>query len=417
MKLWRKYTQEEMDEKITKSLERTLNYDNTKTIGIPGTKLDDTVFYDGHSFIKHSPYLRTFIQNPNHIGCHTYDKADILFGGTFDIERELIQLLAIDVLNGDDKEFDGYVTQGGTEANIQAMWVYRNYFKKERKAKHEEIAIITSADTHYSAYKGSDLLNIDIIKVPVEFYSRKIQEDTLDSIVKEAKEIGKKYFIVISNMGTTMFGSVDDPDLYANIFDKYNLEYKIHVDGAFGGFIYPINNKECKTDFSNKNVSSITLDGHKMLQAPYGTGVFVCRQNLIHNTLTEEATYIENLDVTISGSRSGANAVAIWMVLASYGPYGWMEKINKLRNRTEWLCEQLDDMGIKYYKENNMNIVTIEEQYVTKEIAEKYFLVPEVHNHTNKWYKIVVMEHVELDILNSLVCDLRKQNKEHLKAI
>ncbi|MCW6107625.1 pyridoxal phosphate-dependent decarboxylase family protein [Clostridium sporogenes] len=417
MKLWRKYTQEEMDEKITKSLERTLNYDNTKTIGIPGTKLDDTVFYDGHSFIKHSPYLRTFIQNPNHIGCHTYDKADILFGGTFDIERELIQLLAIDVLNGDDKEFDGYVTQGGTEANIQAMWVYRNYFKKERKAKHEEIAIITSADTHYSAYKGSDLLNIDIIKVPVEFYSRKIQEDTLDSIVKEAKEIGKKYFIVISNMGTTMFGSVDDPDLYANIFDKYNLEYKIHVDGAFGGFIYPINNKECKTDFSNKNVSSITLDGHKMLQAPYGTGVFVCRQNLIHNTLTEEATYIENLDVTISGSRSGANAVAIWMVLASYGPYGWMEKINKLRNRTEWLCEQLDDMGIKYYKENNMNIVTIEEQYVTKEIAEKYFLVPEVHNHTNKWYKIVVMEHVELDILNSLVCDLRKQNKKHLKAI
>ncbi len=135
MKFWRKYTQQEMDEKITKSLERTLNYDNTKTIGIPGTKLDDTVFYDGHSFVKHSPYLRTFIQNPNHIGCHTYDKADILFGGTFDIERELIQLLAIDVLNGDDEEFDGYVTQGGTEANIQAMWVYRNYFKKEKKSK------------------------------------------------------------------------------------------------------------------------------------------------------------------------------------------------------------------------------------------------------------------------------------------
>lgn len=388
MKFWRKYTQQEMDEKITESLEKTLNYDNTKTIGIPGTKLDDTVFYDDHSFVKHSPYLRTFIQNPNHIGCHTYDKADILFGGTFDIERELIQLLAIDVLNGNDEEFDGYVTQGGTEANIQAMWVYRNYFKKERKAKHEEIAIITSADTHYSAYKGSDLLNIDIIKVPVDFYSRKIQENTLDSIVKEAKEIGKKYFIVISNMGTTMFGSVDDPDLYANIFDKYNLEYKIHVDGAFGGF-----------------------------QAPYGTGIFVSRKNLIHNTLTKEATYIENLDVTLSGSRSGSNAVAIWMVLASYGPYGWMEKINKLRNRTKWLCKQLNDMRIKYYKEDSMNIVTIEEQYVNKEIAEKYFLVPEVHNPTNNWYKIVVMEHVELDILNSLVYDLRKFNKEHLKAM
>ncbi len=71
------------------------------------------------------------------------------------------------------------------------MWVYRNYFKKERKAKHDEIAIITSADTHYSADKGSDLLNIDIIKVPVDFHSRKIEEKTLDNIIKEAKEIGK----------------------------------------------------------------------------------------------------------------------------------------------------------------------------------------------------------------------------------
>lgn len=407
MKFWKKHTQQELDTIITKALGRTLNYDNTDTIGIPGTKLDDAVFYDRHQFVKQSPYLRTFIQNPNHIGCHTYDKADILFGGTFDIERELIQLLSIDVLNGTDEEFDGYIAQGGTEANIQAMWVYRNYFKNERKAKHDEIAIITSVDTHYSAYKGADLLNIDIIQVPVDFYSRKIEPSTLDKIVKDAKNKGKKYFIVISNMGTTMFGSVDDPDLYAEIFDNNDLEYKIHVDGAFGGFIYPIDNPNCNTDFSNKNISSITLDGHKMLQAPYGTGIFLCRKNLIHNTLTEEATYIENLDVTISGSRSGANAVAIWMILATHGPFGWMEKINKLRNRTEWFCKELDKLGIKYYKEDKMNIITMGSQYISDEIAEKYFLVPQVHNETNKWYKVVVMDHVELDKLSSLIEDLK----------
>lgn len=412
MKYWKKYTEEELNQKVSEALSRTLNYDNTNTIGIPGTKLDNAMFYDGFDFVKKSPYLRTFIQNPNHIGCHTYDKADILFGGTFDIERELIQLLSKDILNGEDEEFDGYIAQGGTEANIQAMWVYRNYFKNEKNAKHEEMAIITSADTHYSAYKGSDLLNIDIIKVPVEFYTRKIQEEVLDSIVKEAKENGKKYFIVISNMGTTMFGSVDDPDLYVNTFDKYELDYKIHVDGAFGGFIYPIGNKNCTTDFSNKNVDSITLDAHKMLQAPYGTGIFLCRKNLIHNTLTKEATYIENLDVTISGSRSGANAVAVWMILATYGPFGWLEKIDKLRNRTNWFCNELENLNITYYKEEMMNLITIESKYVNDEIVEKYFLTPEVHNDTNKWYKINVMEHVHLEILNSLINDL----KNHLNS-
>ena len=209
-------------------------------------------------------------------------------------------------------------------------------------------------------------------------------------------------------MGTTMFGSVDDPDLYTEIFNKHDLEFKIHVDGAFGGFIYPIDNEECNTDFSNPNVSSITLDGHKMLQAPYGTGIFVCRKNLVHYTLTEEATYIENLDVTISGSRSGANAVAVWMILASYGPYGWLEKIHKLRNRTSWLCDKLDELGVKYYREHKMNIVTMESIYIPEELAKKYFLVPQMHNENNNWYKIVIMDHVQIEHLQAFINDFKK---------
>ncbi|MCM1989201.1 pyridoxal phosphate-dependent decarboxylase family protein [Oceanirhabdus seepicola] len=412
MKYWKKFTQREIDEKVTKALETTLNYDDTLTIGVPGTKLDNLVFNSERTFVQHSPYLRAFTQNPNHIGCHTYDKADILFGGTFDIERELIQLLSIDILNGQDPEYDGYISQGGTEANIQAMWVYRNFFKKEKNAKHDEIAIITSEDTHYSAYKGADLLNVDIIKVPVDFKSRKILPETLDEIVKEAKNNGKNYFIVISNMGTTMFGSVDNIDVYVDSFNKYDLEFKIHVDGAFGGFIYPIDNKECNTDFSNPNVSSITLDAHKMLQAPYGTGIFVCRKDLVQYTLTEEATYIENLDVTISGSRSGANAVALWMILASYGPYEWMEKINKLRNRTSWLCDNLDEIGVQYYRDDNMNIVTMEAEYIPDELVHKYFLVPQVHNSNNKWYKIVIMEHVKIEHLEAFIHDLKGHKRK-----
>ena len=30
-------------------------------------------------------------------------------------------------------KFDGYVASGGTEANMQAIWVYRNFFVKEKK--------------------------------------------------------------------------------------------------------------------------------------------------------------------------------------------------------------------------------------------------------------------------------------------
>ena len=55
-----------------------------------------------------------------------------------------------------------------------------------------------------------------------------------------------------------------------------------------------------------------------------------------------------------------------------------------------------------------MNIVTIKAKYIPNNIADKYDLVPQKHNNDNEWYKIVLMEHVEVDSLNHLIDDLKK---------
>ena len=137
--------------------------------------------------------------------------------------------------------------------------------------------------------------------------------------MKDAVQKGKKYFIVISNMATTMFGSVDDPDTYTDLLEELDLPYKLHIDGAYGGFVYPFSNKKSTINFANPKICSITIDAHKMLQAPYGTGVYLCRKGLIENVLTKEAEYVEGMDLTLCGSRSGANAVAVFMILFTYG--------------------------------------------------------------------------------------------------
>ena len=146
-----------------------------------------------------------------------------------------------------------------------------------------------------------------------------------------------------------------------------------------------------------------------MLQAPYGTGIFLCRKGLIENVLTKEAEYIEGMDLTLCGSRSGSNAVAVYMILFTYGPNGWYEKINTLMMRADWLCRQLDEMNIKYFREPKMNIVTIHSKYIPIELAIKYDLVPDQHNDQNKWYKIVIMDHVEIENLEQLIDDLKIQ--------
>jgi glutamate/tyrosine decarboxylase-like PLP-dependent enzyme len=64
----------------------------------------------------------------------------------------------------------------------------------------------------------------------VPFHQREINANALEQLLIEAKNKGKKYFITVSNMGTTMFGSVDNPDVYCALYEKHHLEYKLHIE-------------------------------------------------------------------------------------------------------------------------------------------------------------------------------------------
>ena len=116
----------------------------------------------------------------------------------------------------------------------------------------------------------------------------------------------------------------------------------------------------------------------------------------MHYTFTESAKYVSGHDITLVGSRSGANAIAVWMILMTYGPHEWYEKIQTLILRTNWLCKQLDQLNIRYYRNPYSNIVSIYARQFSPEISEKYGLVPDNHESPS-WYKIVVMEHVTVD--------------------
>ncbi|UOK43037.1 MULTISPECIES: pyridoxal phosphate-dependent decarboxylase family protein [Flavobacterium] len=404
---WKKLSQTEQQLRIEEALRENVNFAQDISLGYPGSRLDREVFRSDVPFLKDAPLLQTYVANPNHIGCHTYGDSESAFSGTQEMEREVLKVLAIDVFKAETNGYDGYIAPGGTEANIQAIWMYRNHFMNEHQAKLSEIVIIASEDTHYSIPKSANLLMLDWLSVPVDFETRALNILELDNLISEAKAKGKNYFIVVANMGTTMFGSIDNPEDYINALENHQVTYKLHIDGAYGGFVYPFTNNASTISFENPKVSSITIDAHKMLQAPYGTGIFICRKGLIENVLTKEAEYVEGMDLTLCGSRSGANAVAVWMILFTYGPAGWHEKIQALLKRTDWLCSELDALGVRYFRDQNMNIVTINADYIPKGLEKKYDLVPQKHGEGNQWYKIVIMDHVKADHLSTFISDLK----------
>ncbi len=407
---WEKYSYSQIKTKVFESLSKNTNYRTENIIGIPGTFLDTEIFYDDAPFLKDAPFISTLIANPNHIGVHTFgNEHEDFFSGTQELEKDLIKICAEEIFGAESNTYDGYVASGGTEANIEALWIYRNYYVKEYGAKINEIAVVYSTDTHYSIPKGIDLLNLNGIELNVDEITREILIKDFEQKIEQALTDGVKYFIINMNMSTTMFGSVDNIDAITTFLNLLHINYKLHVDGAYSGFIFPFTNTENSYSFKNENISSFSIDGHKMLQAPYGTGIFLIRKDYLQYVCTNEAGYVKGKDFTLCGSRSGANAVCVWMILRIHGSSGWTVKMKQLVDRATLICERLDDLGIAYFRHPDLNIVTINASYMSKSLADKYHLVPDNHNKKPNWYKIVVMPHVKQGIIDNFLTELENE--------
>lgn len=378
---------------VLSALEHNRNYRQEAVLGLPASYLDPEVFPPDAAFLDDAPFARVFMENPNHIGCHTLHESESAFSGTHALERDLIRICAEEIMGAPAGGYDGYVASGGTEANLQAAWIYRNYFMEHFHSSSQQVGILYSEDSHYSFYKAANVLQITPIQVAVDAETRQMTTESYANAIRLAQAEGVRHIIAIFNMGTTMFGSVDDIDRLLPLLKSSGMPYKVHVDGAFGGFVYPFSAPGNALTFSNAEVGSITIDAHKMLQAPYGTGIFLARKGWMNYAHTDHASYVQGGDSTLCGSRSGANLVAAWMILQQYGRTGWAQKIQTLLDRTSRICAALDAHHIAYFRHPAMNLITIQASAFPASLAAAFMLVPDVHDHAS-WYKIVVMDHV-----------------------
>ncbi len=399
---WPALSKDQIKARVFEALNANVSFTSqaSSVLGVPASSLDPQVFYNDAPFLTDAPFLSALVSNPNHIGCHTLGQSEPFFSGTHGIERELIDLCSQKILQSNEP-CDGYVAAGGTEANIQAVWMHRNYFMHTLGCRSEEVVLLCSEDSHYSVYKAANLLNVGIEVIRVDDESRCIDDGALNRCLHVMQANGIKAVIVFCNMMTTMFGSVDDPRRYLAALKAFDFAVHVHLDGAYGGFYQPFSGVAYSPDFRIEEVMSVTLDAHKMVQAPYGTGLFICRKGLLHHTCTAEASYVSGADYTLSGSRSGANAIAVWMILMTYGREGWTRKISELANRANQFASSLEALGVAHFRADGSNIITIRAHQVPHAVARQYGLVPD-HHENPKWYKVVVMEHVKDEHLTQL---------------
>jgi aromatic-L-amino-acid decarboxylase len=136
--------------------------------------------------------------------------------------------------------------------------------------------LYASDQVHHSVTKSARLAGVlhDRIRtIPVDDHFR-MRVDALASAVAEDRQQGLTPFLVVSSAGTTNTGAVDPLDAIADFCARERLWH--HIDGAYGAFFHMCDELRPLLRGLPRG-DSLTLDPHKGMFLPYGTGALLVR--------------------------------------------------------------------------------------------------------------------------------------------
>ncbi|MGQ0720972.1 MAG: pyridoxal phosphate-dependent decarboxylase family protein [Candidatus Eiseniibacteriota bacterium] len=244
-------------------------------------------------------------------------------GGATVSALELTVLRWIAELVGYPTDSGGILTSGGSGANLAALAAAREHRGRETL---ERGRIYVSEEGHASMDKAARILGYPdaaVRVVPVEDALR-LRVDLLERFVAEDAAAGLLPFFVCANAGTVNTGSVDPLNDVADACERRGLWF--HVDGAYGGFAAMAAEGRRKLS-GMERADSLTLDPHKWLFAPMGTGCALLRDaRRLHAAFATQGAYLRDLpqdevnflDFGPELSRP-ARAIAVWMVVRAHG--------------------------------------------------------------------------------------------------
>jgi aromatic-L-amino-acid decarboxylase len=134
--------------------------------------------------------------------------------------------------------------------------------------------LYASGEVHHSVMKSARLAGVmpDRVRVIGVDSAFRMRVDMLDQAVRADRAAGLTPFLVVSSAGTTNTGAIDPlPDI-TRVCRVHGLWH--HVDGAYGAAFFMV--PELRPLLAGlPDVDSVTLDPHKGLFLPYGTGALL----------------------------------------------------------------------------------------------------------------------------------------------
>lgn len=167
----------------------------------------------------------------------------------------------------------GVLLTGGSLANFSAIVTARHAKLGEQFL---DGTLYVSAQTHASVAKAAKLAGFPASAIRIVAHGHDLGIDTtaLKQAITEDRRCGARPFLVVGSAGTTNTGAIDPLAQLASIAREEQLWF--HVDAAHGG-MFQLTERGRRRLAGMEQADSITLDPHKSLYLPMGTGALVVR--------------------------------------------------------------------------------------------------------------------------------------------
>jgi aromatic-L-amino-acid decarboxylase len=243
----------------------------------------------------------------------------------------------------------GILTTGGSLANLSAVVAARHTKLGE---DFRDGTYYVSEHAHASVTKAATIAgfsrsNLRIVATDAEL---RIDPEALAAMVAEDRRAGLRPFMVVASAGTTNTGAIDPLDEVADVARSEDLW--LHVDAAYGGF-FKLTDRGRSWFKGIERSDSVTLDPHKGLFLPYGTGALVVRDGeALRDSHFEGAAYLQDLppsgelpnysEHSLELSRE-FRGLRVWFPLRLHGVAAFREALDEKLDLAAYLADALED--------------------------------------------------------------------------
>lgn len=258
----------------------------------------------------------------------------------------------------------GFLTTGGSLANFSALVTAR---RERLPADFLRGTLYASDQVHHSVRKAALLAGFppeNVRSIPADAAFR-LPSDALAEAVRRDRAAGFSPFCVVASAGTTNTGAVDGFPALADVCAREGLW--LHVDAAYGGF-FLLTERGRRAMAGVERADSVTLDPHKSLFLPYGTGSLVVRDGAAlrraHAVGAEylpgmqtDPDFVDYCEISPELTRP-FRGLRVWLPIKRHGLGVFRRALDEKLDLAAWATEELRTIdGVEIVAEPQLSLV------------------------------------------------------------